>query len=111
MKTCVYLILMLSTIGFLGCNEDDDSFKPMSCQQFGSIIESKSKINGRVYQIADLWVIDVLLNEKIVRCSPCNLPDELKIENLNIVIDANFYQIPPNVRMVGTPIEITQIYE
>jgi hypothetical protein len=111
MKSWFYLILVLSTMVFTSCNKEDDTIEAMSCSQYGSIIESKSKINGRVYKVADFWIIDVIGNDKIIRCLPCNLPDELKIENMNIVIDAHFYQIPPNVRMAGQPIEITQLYK
>ena len=94
-----------------GCEKDELTFKLQSCQRrLGTTIDTQTNTNGRVYKVADFWVIDMMVEDKVIRCSPCNLPDELKIENRNIILDADFHSIPPFIKMVGQPIEITKIY-
>lgn len=94
----------------IGCSKDEVPLQLSSCQYSGTIIDAQTDKNGRIHKVADFWVIDMIVQNDVIRCSPCNLPDELKIEDEKIVLDANFHPIPPSVKMVGQPIEITKIY-
>ena len=110
MKGLYFSIFPLLMLTVSGCEKDDLTFQLQSCQYSGTIIDTQTRKNGRIYKVADFWVIDMMVEDNVIRCSPCNLPDELKIENRNIILDADFRPIPSNVRMVGQPIEITKIY-
>lgn len=110
MKGLYFYIFLLLMLTVFGCEKDELTFKLQSCQYSGTIIDKQTSKNGRIYKVADFWVIDMMVEDKVIRCSPCNLPDELKTENRNIILDADFHPIHPSSRMVGQPIEITKIY-
>lgn len=43
------------------------------------------------------------------RLIPCNMPEECKKKDLTVIISGNILPSPPNVRMAGSPFEITSI--
>lgn len=89
-----------------GCKKNDEVVA--TCIS-NVIVDKIEQAEGEIRLIGSSWVIDV--NSTGGRYFACNFPEHLQIENTLIVFDADVYQIPPNLRLVGTPIIITHIYE
>ncbi len=70
------------------------------------VVQQLTHAEGQVEKVADFYVIET----EEQRYSACNLPEELMAAGTRVRFDANVYQIPPNFRLVGTPIKITRIY-
>jgi hypothetical protein len=89
-----------------GCRKEDEVVATcISDVIVGKIIQGE----GEIKLIGSSWVIDV--SNTGGRYFACNFPEEYQVENKIIIFDADVYQIPPNMRLVGTPIIITHIYE
>ena len=73
----------------------------------------------KVREVKNIKVVVKVLNENMVVVVPDNepnqrytaaeLPAELKKDGLHLTISGEVGEIPPNVRMVGTPFRITCI--
>lgn len=59
---------------------------------------------GTIRLIGDVFVIEVALENGITRYLPVMLPESFRKEGLHIHFSGTLGNIPPNVRMVGTPI-------
>ncbi len=112
MKKIFIFLAVFSLFGFRACVEEEvlQTIKVAPCTNPSENIITETAIEGEIGQIAGIWVININNNEKKVRCVPCNLPENYKISDRPIKFDASFLEIPPNVRLVGQPIELKRIY-
>ena len=112
MKKTLIIFLLPILFGFRACVEEEvlQTIRVAPCSNPSANIITETAIEGEVSQIAGIWVININNNEKKVRCVPCNLPENYKITDRPIKFDASFLEIPPNVRLVGQPIELKRIY-
>ncbi len=55
----------------------------------------------------ETYVLEDIKNSQ--RYLPYNLPDDYKKEGLNVVCTGKVAKIPPNVKMIATPLKITAI--
>lgn len=101
-------IWIFSLFIFSGCRKDDDENIETCISE--RIVDRLIEAEGLILLIGNTWVIDVDIPGPSGRYFACNFPDNLKIENQTIVFDANVFEIPPNMRLAGTPVIITRIY-
>lgn len=66
--------------------------------------------SGIIRLLGNEWVIDAAKPNGTDRYFACNLPEDYKQANKPIVFDAKIYEVPPNVRVIGSPITITKIF-
>lgn len=65
-------------------------------------------VNATVTLVANQYTLVPDDNDS-QRYFPRNLDAKFKVEGLKVTVSGNIYPIPPNVRMIGTPFEITKI--
>lgn len=112
MKRLLLFYFTFLLFSAFSCNDEEiiSSIAVMPCNKPDNSVYVDTQLVGSVTKMLEVWVINVKNNEKAVRCIPCNLPENFKVENQEIKLDASFLEIPPNVRMLGQPIEIKKIY-
>ncbi len=65
---------------------------------------------GTIMLISDSYVIEVENGRNsTTRYLPAVLPHEFKVEGLAVIVSGTIGKIPPNVRLVGTPLKINEI--
>ncbi len=92
----------------MSCNKDEEPIA-VSCIS-DQIVDSLVGIEGKVLPINEQWFIEVNDGTHTGRYFDCNFPEHLKIESSSLVFDTYVFAIPPNVRLMGTPISITKVY-
>jgi hypothetical protein len=55
------------------------------------------------------WYVIVPDHDPTERFLPKNLPDDFRKDGLRVLFSGTIGEIPPNVRLVGTPFELKQI--
>ncbi|NIO04658.1 MAG: hypothetical protein GTN74_08590 [Proteobacteria bacterium] len=55
------------------------------------------------------WYVIVPDYDKMQRFAPINLPEDFRRDGLRVLFSGRIGEIPANVRLVGTPLEITRI--
>ena len=68
-------------------------------------------VKGTIQQLSpnSAWYVIIPDDEKNQRYAPTNLPDEFKKDGLRVIFSGKVAEIPPNVRMVGVPLELIKI--
>lgn len=68
-------------------------------------------VRATVKMIADVYVLEVVGdgNNGSTRYLPAMLPEDFKKENLVVIISGTVGKIPPNVRLMGTPLTLESI--
>ena len=112
MKRLLLFCFTFLLFSAFSCNDEEiiSSIAVLPCNKPDNRVYIDTELEGSVTKLLEVWVINVKNNDKQVRCLPCNLPESFKVENREIKFDASFLEIPPNVRMIGQPIEIKKIY-
>jgi len=112
MKRLLTICTLSLLFSFRGCIEDEiiPSILVAPCNSPSKNIITETSLEGEIDRIAGIWIINLQNNDKKVRCVPCNLPENYKEQDRIIKFDASFLEIPPNVRLVGQPIEIKRVY-
>ncbi|MEZ5013930.1 MAG: hypothetical protein R2794_06530 [Chitinophagales bacterium] len=64
---------------------------------------------GKVMRIDETWLIALKEADGTKRYIPDFLPDELKVEGMEIQFSGAIGRIDPNVRMMGTPLHVHQL--
>lgn len=67
------------------------------------------KAAGKIILVADTWLIEQTVNNETKRYVPDFLPDDFKIENTPVTFSGIVQDPPPGVRMMGTPLKITEL--
>lgn len=95
--------------------EEEIAFNPEDLQEsvkefypFDSV-SSISNVIGVVKLIADVYVIEVTVNGEMTRYVPAILPKEFQVAEMRIVVSGTVGKIPPNFRMMGAPLTISEI--
>lgn len=99
MKKIVAAVCLLG-LGLFGCLEAPEQ-RPDDSQ----VVVSHS---GIIEKLADAFVI-VDETELGTRFFPLNLPDEFRSDGLMVIFSGRAQEIPPNVTLVGTPLELSAI--
>lgn len=68
-----------------------------------------NKESGKIILIGDVYLIEQNIKGEIKRFVPDFLPDDFKVENTIIIFSGTIGKIPPNVRMMGTPLKIKEL--
>jgi hypothetical protein len=70
-----------------------------------------ANVRATVKVIADVFVLETVMdgNNNSTRYLPAILPDAFKKENLVVIISGTVGKIPPNVRLMGTPLTLESI--
>ncbi len=68
-----------------------------------------NKESGKIILIGDVYLIEQNTKGEIKRFVPDFLPDDFKLENTIIIFSGTIGKIPPNVRMMGTPLKIKEL--
>ena len=112
MKIIVLLILVLQ-LSTCSKNVKKDNVKIY--KEFGTCfqdLETESVLEnckGKIVKVNDeLWVIQPDSNT-VKRLAICQIPDELKNNDLNIVFSGEIKKIAPNIRYAATPFVIKEI--
>jgi hypothetical protein len=74
--------------------------------------ETEMKINnvqGRIIKISDTWLIESITDGKTMRYVPQNLPDDFKVEGLEITVTGMVGKNDPSVRAMGEPLRIIEM--
>ncbi|CAN5268056.1 hypothetical protein BH23BAC1_BH23BAC1_37360 [soil metagenome] len=104
----ILITFLIAFFIFSGCRKEDDNVIETCISE--RVVDQLILAEGIIVLIGNTWVIDVNTPQNSGRYFACNFPENLKIENQTITFDANVFEIPPNMRLVGTPIIITRIY-
>ncbi len=72
----------------------------------GDVVEDQS---GTTVQVRDEWIGLVPDDDPGTRYAPDELPAEFRRDGLRVVFSGTVGEIPPNVRLWGTPFELTAI--
>ncbi len=67
------------------------------------------KAAGKIVLISDNWLIEQNVNGEIKRYVPDFLPEDFRVVNTEITFSGIVKKPDPNVRMMGTPIQITEL--
>jgi hypothetical protein len=87
---------------------------PTSYAQENRNMNSDNTINamkGTIQQLSSgsEWYVIIPDDEKNQRYAPSNLPDEFKKDGLRVIFSGKVAEIPPNVRMIGIPLELVKV--
>ena len=68
-------------------------------------------MQGTIQQIApdSEWYVIIPDDAKNQRYAPSNLPEEFKQDGLRVIFSGKVAAIPPNVRMIGIPLELVKV--
>jgi hypothetical protein len=68
-------------------------------------------MKGTIQQLSSgsEWYVIIPDDEKNQRYAPSNLPDEFKKDGLRVIFSGKVAEIPPNVRMIGIPLELVKV--
>jgi hypothetical protein len=68
-------------------------------------------MKGTIQQLSpgSEWYVIIPDDEKNQRYAPSNLPDEFKKDGLRVIFSGKVAAIPPNVRMIGIPLELVKV--
>lgn len=99
MKQTLIVFSLLACVFFIGCG------KPTALQPMDDVINHA----GTIMQIDSLFFGIVDDAEWGERFAPSNLPESFKIDGLRVIFSGRRGMIPPNVRLWGTPLELTSI--
>ncbi|MBK9257433.1 MAG: hypothetical protein IPM42_18370 [Saprospiraceae bacterium] len=114
MKSHHFVFLFMFLLTFINCQKnttsnpgnnvillENDCFPDRKTQQS---VEDRT---GKVILIGDTFLIE---NQKEnIRYAPCNLPDNLKTEQLTLLFSADLKEIYPNERWMGEPTVLTKV--
>ncbi|MFN0276427.1 MAG: hypothetical protein ACKVPJ_11810 [Chitinophagales bacterium] len=98
MKRICTLIICISTFTVLTAQN----------MQFDSIGYIQMQ-TGKIIQKGDSWVIRCGEGNNIQDYAPVNLPQNMQIENQDVVFAGAIGKIPPNIRMTGTPLSLHSV--
>ena len=70
-----------------------------------------TNVSGTIQQLANnpKWFVIVPDFDTSIRYLPSNLPPELRQNGMRVVFSGQIGEIPPNVRLIGTPLDLTFI--
>lgn len=71
------------------------------------VVRELTTVTGKIEKVAEFYVIQTSEH----RYSLCNLPQNLKVNGIEVVFDGQEMAIPANVRLIGTPVLITNIQQ
>jgi len=100
MKGRVVVASLLACPLLLGCGNS-----PVPSSTSADIVNH----TGTVRQIGSVGYAIVDDAESSERFAPSNLPDSFKRDGVRVLFSGRRGEIPPNVRMWGTPLELTSI--
>jgi hypothetical protein len=85
-----------------------------SCSKKHSPSKAGDKIineRGTIQQLSanQQWYIIAPDFDPTTRFLPSNLPDEFKRDGIRIIFSGEIGEIPPNVRLIGTPLHLKAI--
>lgn len=72
-------------------------------------VSTITDVNATVTLVADQYTLVPDDNDS-QRYMPRNMDAKYKKDGLQVTVSGNVFAIPPNVRMIGTPFEITKIF-
>ena len=113
------LLLLALVACVAGASRDEPRAKsaaprtPISEEEPAAESEEDSRtvtdVPGRVVRVMDdRWALQPE-NDEGTRYAPDELPEEFRIDGLAVVFSGEIGEIPPNVRMYGTPLRLTDI--
>jgi hypothetical protein len=110
-----YFLLIFLAFQVSTCNKKVKPSDKKTYTDFGTCyndLETTGKLDkckGKIIKINDeLWAIQPENNET-QRYGICQIPEELKKENLNIIFSGEIKKIAPNVRYAAGPFTIKEL--
>jgi hypothetical protein len=94
-------VCVLVGVGLLGCLE-----APKQRLQDERVIVNHSGVIQE--EMEDVFII-IDQSEIGTHFFPIDLPDEFRSDGLRVIFSGRAQEIPPNVRLVGTPLELSSI--
>ncbi len=105
-----YFIFFLLLVSIFSCDRKGIQLDTSGSCVSNTVVKEWKNLSGTVEIAGNEVVIDVAGANSTLRFYPCNLPGPYQQKGKLIRFDAREYEVPPNVRVIGTPIIITQIY-
>lgn len=68
-----------------------------------------SDVQGRIILISETWLIESVTDGKTMRYVPQNLPDDFKIEGMEVTVTGMVGKNDPAVRAMGEPLRIIEM--
>lgn len=110
-----YVLLIFLALQVSTCNKKVKPTDKKTYTDFGTCytdLETTGKLEnckGKIIKINEkFWAIQPENNEK-ERYGICQIPEELKKENLNVIFSGEIKKIAPNVRYAASPFIIKEL--
>jgi len=114
MKIISLSILMVMVLQLNTCHKKKSSAYKDTYTDFGTCYNDREtikvldNIKGKIIKVTDnLWAIQP--DEKASRLGICQIPEELKKENLLVIFSGEIKKIAPNEKFAASPFQIKEL--
>lgn len=99
------VLVGLIALTIVACETAHQEVAPYTGCASNQVVRELTAVEGTIEKVAEFYVIQTADH----RYSPCSLPENLRVNGTEVVVDGQEMAIPANVRLVGTPLIITNI--